>query len=171
MKTLITSLAILILIGLISSCGSHEDHTALNADHTAEVTHKAPQQIFDSLLAKEYGADSYGMRKYVMAFLKAGPNRNLDSAKTYEVQAAHMKNIERMADEGKLVVAGPFFDDGDLRGIYIFNVTSIEEAEALTNTDPAIQEGVLVMELKEWYCTAALMAIPELHKTLSKTPM
>ena len=126
---------------------------------------------FDSLAAKEYGADEYGMKKYVIAFLKKGPNRDLDSAKANELQTAHMKNIGRMADEGKLVLAGPFFGDGDLRGIYIFNLESIGEAEKLTNTDPAIQAGSLEMELKEWYGTAAIMAVNDIHKTLSKKGM
>ena len=65
-------------------------------------------------------------------------------------------------------LAGPFFGDGDIRGIYIFNVQSVEEAEALTNSDPAIKAGSLVMELKEWYGSAALMAVNELHHQVAK---
>ena len=41
------------------------------------------------------------MKKYVMAFLKKGPNRDLDSAHANELQIAHLKNINRMAEEGK----------------------------------------------------------------------
>ncbi len=73
-----------------------------------------------------------------------------------------------MADEGKLALAGPFLGDGVLRGIYIFNVESVKEAQKLTNSDPAIQAGSLVMELKEWYGTAALMAVVNIHETISK---
>lgn len=123
---------------------------------------------YDSVRAKEYGADVYGMKKYVMAFLKRGPNRDLDSAEAASLQIAHLKNIQKMAEMGKLVLAGPFFGDGDLRGIYIFNVARIEEAEELTGTDPAILAGSLVMELKEWYGSAGLLAVNEVHKTLSK---
>ena len=124
--------------------------------------------VFDSLKAAEYGADEYGMKKYVMAFLKRGPNQDLDSAESAELQRAHMDNIIFLAEEGVLVLAGPFFGQGDLRGIYIFDVRSIEEAEALTKTDPAIQQGALEMELLEWYGSAALMEASELHKTLAK---
>ena len=106
-----------------------------------------------------------------MAFLKKGPNRPTDSLRAAELQAAHMANIGRMAEEGKLALAGPFFGDGELRGIYIFNVESIEEAEALTTSDPAIQAGSLVMELKEWYGSAGVMAINEIHPTLAKIEM
>ncbi|MCR9173323.1 MAG: YciI family protein [bacterium] len=124
--------------------------------------------VFDSLYAQELGADDYGMRSYVMAFLKAGPNRSQSPEEAKELQAAHMANIGRLADEGKLVLAGPFLDDGELRGIYIFAVESIEEAEALTATDPAIQAGSLVMELHPWYGSAAVMEVSEIHDKISK---
>ena len=73
-----------------------------------------------------------------------------------------------MADEGKLILAGPFLDDGELRGIYIFNVKSIKEAKNLSKTDPAIQTGSLVMELKEWYGSAGLIVVNDIHNIISK---
>jgi uncharacterized protein len=123
---------------------------------------------YDSVLAARLGADQYGMHKYVMAFLKAGPHRNQDSTTAAQLQRAHMDNIFRMAEEGKLVVAGPFLDKGDIRGIYIFNVETVEEARALTETDPAIQAGRLVMELHPWYGSAAMQMVNEWHKKLQK---
>lgn len=123
---------------------------------------------YDEAAAKEFGADEYGMRRYVMAFLKRGPNRPTDPKKAGELQRAHLKNIERMAAQGQLALAGPFLDDGDLRGIYVFCVGSIAEAEALTRSDPAVQAGSLVMELKEWYGSAALLAVNAVHGRLAK---
>ena len=93
------------------------------------------------------------------------------SAKRRQAQAlqkAHMDNIGKMAEAGKLVLAGPFMDDGELRGIYIFNVPTLEEAKALTETDPAIQAGSLVLELHPWYGSAALMKVNEWHGKLAK---
>ena len=126
---------------------------------------------FDSLLAAKYDADDYGMKKYVLAFLKTGPNRDLPTEEANKLQAAHMENIGRMAEEGDLIVAGPFYNNNDesLKGIYVFNVESIEEAKALTNTDPAIQAGSLVMELYHWYSSAALMGVNEVHEKISKS--
>lgn len=118
----------------------------------------------DTALVRQTGADQYGMRQYVMAFLKAGPNRNLPKEEAAKLQMAHLENIGRMADTGKLVLAGPFLDDGEFRGIYIFNVATVDEAKALTETDPAIQAGSLVMELKPWYGSAALVLVNDLHK-------
>lgn len=124
--------------------------------------------VFDSLKAAEYGADDYGMKTYVMAFLKRGPNRGLDSVKAAELQTAHLENITRMAEEGKLVMAGPFLDNGELRGIYIFDTPSVETAEEWTSTDPAIQAGSLLMELKPWYGSAALIEMNSLHQKIQK---
>lgn len=131
-----------------------------------KIENKKP--VFDSSLAKKLGADDYGMKKYVMAFLREGKNKNLDSVESATLQIAHLKNIIRLADEGKLIVAGPFLDDQPVRGIFIFNVSSIEEAKKLTETDPAIRAGVLEMDLRPWYGSAALIEAIRLHKIIEK---
>lgn len=69
---------------------------------------------------------------------------------TEEIQKGHMANINRLAEMKKLIAAGPFGDDGRLRGIFVFRVGSLEEAKALTATDPAVQAGRLAMELHTW---------------------
>ena len=126
------------------------------------------QATYDAALAAKLGADDNGMKMYVMALLKAGPNRNRPREEAQKLQAAHRANINRLAKEGKLVLAGPFGDDTELRGIYIFDVKTVAEAEELTKTDPAIQAGQLVMELHPWYATAGLMTIPALHERIEK---
>jgi len=123
---------------------------------------------FNADLAKKLGADQLGMRTYVIAFLKTGPVKLSDSLQYRELMKAHLKNITKMANEGKLITAGPFLDKTELRGIYIFDVTSIEEARALTSTDPAIKAGALVMELHPWYGSAALKEMPGLHRKIQK---
>ncbi len=154
-----------LLIGFIlvfSSCQSADK------DESDGATASINEITYDSILAKKLGADDYGMKHYVMAFLKAGPNREQDSTTAAGIQKAHMANINRLAQEGKLVVAGPFEDDGELRGIFIFNVSTLEEAKALTDTDPAVKAGRLVMELHPWYGSAAMMEINPLHSRISK---
>jgi uncharacterized protein len=124
--------------------------------------------VYDEALAKQLGADELGMRTYVIAFLKSGPVKLADSLQMAELQKAHLKNIARMIEAGKLITAGPFLDNQSLRGIYIFDVTTVEEARELTTTDPAIKAGTLVMELHPWYGSAALKVLPELHKAVQK---
>jgi uncharacterized protein YciI len=69
---------------------------------------------------------------------------------TEELQKAHMANIIRLAEMKKLVVAGPFGDNGQLRGIFVFKVASIDEARALTETDPAVRAGRLAIDIHPW---------------------
>ena len=160
----------LFISSILFSCQTSEDKSMIKevAEDLTEVKTDNIDIGFDSIKAYEYGADEYGMHQYVMAFLKKGPNRDRDSVEAYELLMAHMDNIGKMADSGKLVLAGPFLGDDDLRGIYIFNVKTIEEAKALTETDPAIQAGSLVMELYPWYGSAALVGLNKEHKKVAK---
>lgn len=123
---------------------------------------------YDSLLAKKYGADDYGMKQFIMAFLKSGKNVISDKAEKDRLQSEHMKNINKMAEDGKLVIAGPFMDNQSIKGIYIFDVRTLEEARELTSTDPAIIAGVLEMELHPWYGSAALLEINNIHNKIQK---
>ena len=126
------------------------------------------QATYDSLLAKKLGADEYGMKTYVMAFLRSGPTRIQDSVQRAQLQLAHLKNIQRLAAEKKLIIAGPFLDNQSIRGIFVFDVNSVEEAERLTATDPAVKAGTLSVELHPWYGSAALMETVRIHKAIEK---
>jgi uncharacterized protein YciI len=93
------------------------------------------------------------MKTLYLAFLKKGPNRKEgdgDTPQVQELQKAHIANIERLAKLGKIVAAGPFGDDGDRRGIFVFRVSSLEEAQELCATDPMIKIGRLAVELHPW---------------------
>ena len=84
-------------------------------------------------------------------FLKRGEKWTPEKTPaTEEIQKGHMANINRLAEMKKLIAAGPFGDDGRLRGIFVFRVGSLEEAKALTASDPAVQAGRLAMEIHTW---------------------
>jgi len=86
-----------------------------------------------------------------LAFLVRGEKWTPEKTpQTEEIQKGHMANINRLAEMKKLVVAGPFGDDGTLRGIFVFRVDSMEEARNLTLTDPAVQAGRLALDLHPW---------------------
>lgn len=88
---------------------------------------------------------------YYLGFLKRGAKFSPeDSPERHRIQEAHLKNMGRLHEMGKLVSGGPFLEDTDLRGIFIFKTVTIEEANELTNTDPAVQAGRLRIELYEW---------------------
>jgi uncharacterized protein YciI len=91
------------------------------------------------------------MKKYWMVLLKKGPNRDQSPADAAAIQEKHMANIDRLAKTGKLLVAGPFGDDGDMRGIFILDCADSTEAVNLINTDTAIATGRLSYEIKSWW--------------------
>lgn len=93
------------------------------------------------------------LKTVYLGFLKKGPNRKDGDDETPEVQElqkAHLANIERLAAMKKIIAAGPFGDDGPLRGIFVFRVGSLQEAQELCATDPMIKIGRLVVELHPW---------------------
>ncbi len=92
----------------------------------------------------------YEMKIYQMVFLYKGSNRGQDSVEVMRIQEAHLANIQRLADEGKLIVAGPFLDDKDLRGIFVFDSESEAEVKELVETDLAIITGRLRYEIRPW---------------------
>ncbi len=87
------------------------------------------------------------------AFLKRGPNRKEgddQNPEIQELQKAHIANIQRLAAMKKLIAAGPFGDNSDLRGIFVLRVVSLKEARDLCATDPMVKSGRLVVELHPW---------------------
>ncbi|MBI5203060.1 MAG: hypothetical protein HY925_15820 [Elusimicrobia bacterium] len=90
-------------------------------------------------------------KQYWFVNLKAGPNQGGTPEEIERVQRGHRDNIDRLVQQGKLAVAGPFDDGGPLRGIFIFDVPDKEEVERLLATDPAIQNGRLRGEILAWW--------------------
>jgi uncharacterized protein YciI len=126
---------------------------------------------FDAELAKKVGADQYGMRTYVLVLLKTGPARVADKAESDKIFGGHFANMKRLVGEGKLALAGPFSKDPDFRGLFIMAVPTIEEAKALTETDPAIKAGVLAAEYHVWWGSAGLMEVNRIHDKVQKVDM
>jgi len=125
---------------------------------------------YDPDLAKKLEADERGMKMYVLCILKTGPkDAEITGKARDDIFAGHFANIGNLAEQGKLAVAGPFGkNDRAYRGLYIFNVPTIEEAEKLVVLDPAVKAGVFVPELTLWYASAGLMGVNDIHKRLQK---
>ena len=136
----------------------------------ATLNTAAQERTFDPDLAKKLGTDERGMKMYVLCILKTGPkDAEIKGDARKEIFAGHFANIGRLADEGKLVVAGPFGENAkSYRGLYIFNVDTIEEAEKLVVLDPAVKAGVFVPDLTLWYGSAAMMVVSDTHKRIEK---
>jgi uncharacterized protein YciI len=102
--------------------------------------------------AEEPDVGRYEMTTYYVGFLYRGPSWTPGrTPETEKLQEAHMANIRRMGEAGKLLIAGPFTDDGELRGLYVFKVASLDEAKALVESDPAVKAGRLRFEIHPWF--------------------
>lgn len=164
----IVSLGILVvIISAMSICVAAQDTAAKPAATPAT----APNRAYDAELAKKLGADDYGMKGYVMVLLKTGKVKRGDAKTMEPLQIGHLKMITRLADEEKIVVAGPFRNAGDLSGLFIFNVKTIEEAKELVKADPLIAGGYLDAEFHIWYGSAALSDMKTHHKKVQKKSM
>ncbi|HEY1005886.1 MAG TPA: YciI family protein [Sphingobacteriaceae bacterium] len=138
---------------------------AFAAGSRAQTTN--PQ--YDAELAKKLGADDYGMKAYVLVILKTGPAKIADKDKLQALFRGHMANIQRLADAGTLVVAGPLGkNEQAYRGIFIFDVKTVAEAKELVLTDPAVKEQVFDAEFFEWYGSAALPEYLKAHGKIEK---
>jgi uncharacterized protein YciI len=125
---------------------------------------------FNQELATSLGADQYGMKAYTIVMLTTGTAKIEDKAKMSSLMKGHMENIGKLANEGKIVVAGPFLEKNkeNYRGMFIFNTKSKEEAEQWVKTDPAVQAGVFSYEIFPWYGSAALPLYLKHHDEISK---
>jgi len=137
---------------------------------SATLSLAAQNPKYDADLAKELGADDYGMKMYSFVILKTGPNQIEDKDSSAVLMRGHLDNISRLAEDDLLTVAGPFGpNELQYRGLFILNVDTTEEAEKLLSTDPAIAAGVFKTEIIPWYGSAALPTYLENHEKIEKT--
>lgn len=118
------------------------------AEVRKELTDKG-FQIFDYV--DEETKDTILMQQYFIAFLKRGPERSQNKEEADSLQALHMAHLGRMYKEGYADISGPFGDDGDIRGITIYNVPTLQMADSLANMDPAVKAGRLEIEVHPWW--------------------
>ena len=126
---------------------------------------------FDAELAARLGADERGMRRYVLVILKTGPTRMPDGPQRDAMFKGHFANIKRLSDLGKLVLAGPLDGVEGWRGLFVFAVSTLQEARELASTDPVLLNGEMVAEYHQYYGSAALMQVREVHERLASKPL
>jgi uncharacterized protein YciI len=140
----------------------------IGAAQTQTQTPASSAPTYDAELAQALGADDHGMRGYILVVLKTGPTPMPAGAERSAMFKGHFANINRLAAEGKLALAGPFDGVDGWRGLFILAVGDIEEAKRLTATDPVISSGEMVAEYHKYYGSAALMLVNEGHKRVAK---
>ncbi len=133
---------------LESEMGISDEETKTTKQLKEELTAKG-FEIFDYV--DEETKDTVLMQQYFIAFLKRGPNRSQSKEEADSLQALHLGHLGRMYKEGYADISGPFGDDGDIRGITIYNTPTLKIADSLANMDPMVKAGRLQIEIHPWW--------------------
>ena len=151
---------LIVLIALLTISFSCKEQAEDIKEEVVEEQQKTTKQIKDELTAKgfqifdyydEKEQDTVLMQQYFIAFLKRGPNREQNEEEEAKIQEAHLAHLGKMYELGYADISGPFGDDGDIRGITIYNVPTLQMADSLANADPAVKAGRLVIEVHPWW--------------------
>ncbi|MBN4062074.1 MAG: hypothetical protein COA57_01340 [Flavobacteriales bacterium] len=98
------------------------------------------------------GDTTYTMKQYFMVFLLRGEKANeFSEEQLKEIQVSHLEHINRMSNEANLIIAGPFGDDTEKRGVLIFDLATSAEVEQWVSQDPAVKAGRLTYEIHPWW--------------------
>jgi uncharacterized protein YciI len=155
--------ALIMFFVILVSC---KQETKTISENVEASTEKTMKQIKEELIAKgfqtfdyvdEKTQDTVLMQQYFIAFLKAGSNRSQNKEEASELQKAHLAHLGKMYDLGYADISGPFGDDGDIRGITIYNVPTLNMADSLANADPMVKAGRLVIEVHPWWAAKGFM--------------
>ncbi|MEO0525591.1 MAG: hypothetical protein AAFZ89_00100 [Bacteroidota bacterium] len=157
MRHIIVLITFVVFFSCKESRESHIEETTVTEklDDTKTV-----KQTKDELTAKgfqifeyvdEKSKDTVLMQQYFIAFLKSGPNRSQNKAETDSLQILHLEHLGRMYELGYADISGPFGDDGEIRGITIYNTPTLQMADSLANSDPMVKAGRLVIEMHPWW--------------------
>lgn len=153
----VKKIAFIIAVLLTFTACKQQEKATVNVE---EIPVKTAKQLKEDLVAKgfqvfdyydEKEQDTILMQQYFIAFLKRGPNRAQEEEEANKIQEAHLAHLGKMYELGYADISGPFGDDGDIRGITIYNVPTLEMADSLANADPAVKAGRLVIEVHPWW--------------------
>lgn len=149
-----------LMLLLLMSCKEENQKTIVTKEATVSPVKRTVKNLKDSLTAKGYKTfeyideatqDTILMQQYYMAFLKRGKNRSQSKEQTDSLQKLHMEHLGKMYEMGYADISGPFGDDGDIRGITIYNVPTFEMADSLASEDPMVKSGRLEIEIHPWW--------------------
>lgn len=137
-----------------------EPHTVFEETEIAKESVKTAKERKEELVSKgfqifdyvdEETKDTVLMQQYFIAFLKSGPNRSQSKEEADSLQSLHLAHLGEMYKQGYADISGPFGDDGEIRGITIYNTPTQEMADSLANSDPMVKAGRLEIEIHPWW--------------------
>ena len=151
-KLILISVLTLIMISCVSIKTEINNEAKTKSISTSQLKKALTSQgfqIFDYV--DEKTKDTILMQQYFIALLKKGPNRSQTDEEAKKLQSEHLAHLAKMYDLGYADISGPFGDDGEIRGITIYNVPTLKMADSLANADPMVKAGRLVIEVHPWW--------------------
>jgi uncharacterized protein len=110
--------------------------------------------------AEPAGVDAGARELRYVVFLRPDPNRKaMPVEERQRIMDAHMANIQRMADSGVLVAAGPMEDSPvTISGIFVLRAPSLDEARRIAAADPTVVAGRNTVDVHAWLGPAGIGA-------------
>ncbi len=155
MEIIKKGILLMLLIATIFSCKTIEKNKNLSktSNTSKAILEKLKSDGFKTFdYVDEKTKDTVIMQQYFIAFLKKGDNRSPQNKEESEsLQKAHRAHLGKMYDLGFADISGPIGNDGDIRGVTIYNVPNIKLADSLANSDPMVKAGRLKIEIHPWW--------------------
>lgn len=131
----------------------HDEDASIDAieQSVAEIKAKLDAEGYQTFDYIDEAGDTIIMQQYYIAFLKSGPNRSQSKEEADSLQILHLNHLSRMYELGYADISGPFGDDGEIRGITIYNTPNLAMADSLANSDPMVKAGRLLIEMHPWW--------------------
>ncbi len=111
------------------------------------TTAACAQRTFDVTIADS----TYHMKQYWFVLYTKGDAPPLDSATSATTLKAHLAHQDEQAKRGLIQAGGPFGDNGDWRGLLLYDCETKEEVEGYLKADPFVRAGQLKYEVHPWY--------------------
>ncbi len=124
---------------------------------------------YDEALANQLGADQYGMKNYIVCFLKPGKLKIISQDTHNKIKSENKEFIRQLVKNGHLVMLGHFTENKSFRMQLVLNVSTVKDAQELVSELPKVKEGLLIPEFTPWYGPAALAELKSIHNKISKT--
>lgn len=107
------------------------------------------------------GADEE-MTTFQLVFLKRNPDwKARSSTEAKRIEAAHQGFLDGLTQVDKVLISGPVTDDSDLRAVIVSSATTMQQAQSLVESDPAVKIGMLRAETYAWYAGKGIMKKPK----------
>ena len=116
---------ILALLIVVILCSNAQDKKTIEEERKAS----GPLLLLKEKEKKE--EKKWEMKQYFLVLLKRGPVRDQDSIEVEKLQKAHIANIERLYNEGKMDIAGPIGAEGGPPGNFYYQCGVVRRSESI----------------------------------------